>query len=225
MDGERDAEEVILPTGIHCPDGGAFAFATPGTFLNWNVIPYHRRLFLTFTSMMLGNASNSFTHLDLHNADHQHSISDVSNTEHPTPAKYHFGGQRVTREEPKDLGHARLSFRKYKARTTGRCSLLLTQPHHPHHHHLTTSKTRHLVCIATSQDCHHDRPQWSCCGHWDVFQTSTLSPERAVQAKNTSTFHRMPGYWSKANGQTYLGLCPTAISLTPLHRWQKQRSI
>lgn len=73
-------------TELRCPDGRAFAFATLGTLLNCNVIPYHRRLkFLTFASMMLGHDFKSVSHLDLHNADNQHSTSNVSNTQHPTP--------------------------------------------------------------------------------------------------------------------------------------------
>jgi hypothetical protein len=113
-------------------------------------------------------------------------MSAPHNTRHqPTTALV------ATREEPKDLGHARLCKLPEWSRQERRPdapsflnSLIILI--------ITTLKTRHLVCIATSQDRHHDRPQWSCCGHCDVLQTSTLSPDSRTCSPVRKYFHLPP---------------------------------
>jgi hypothetical protein len=165
--------------------------------------------------MMLGHASISFTRLDLHNADTEHSHHEcqqhkTSNTSQP-PLWWTTCYSRRT----KDLGHARLTFRKYKARTTGRCCpfFLFSASSSPS----TTSplKRRGTSCVSP---LHKTVTMTARSGVVVDTATSFKRPPSVqnVRSKNTFTFHRMPGHRSKANGQTDLRLCHTATLLTPL---------
>ena len=58
-------------------------------------------------------------------------------------------------------------------------------------HHFKDAAPR-VYSIATSQDRHHDRPQWSCCGPCDVLQTSTLSPDSRTCNPVRQYFHLRP---------------------------------
>jgi hypothetical protein len=51
--------------------------------------------------MMPGHDFKLVSHLDLHNGDNQHSTSDVSNTNHPAPAKHGFVDSVLLEKDPK----------------------------------------------------------------------------------------------------------------------------